>query len=87
MKVKALSAVISLILTAPLCANAQTDISAIEARLNVLEQRATAAEARAAAAEQKAARLEQLINSNSLSQERKHQIMLQTSTWSNALLY
>lgn len=67
MKVKALSVVISLILATPLCANAQTDISAIEARLNALEQRATAAEARAAAAEQKAARLEQLINSNSLS--------------------
>ncbi|MFB0770632.1 carbohydrate porin [Proteus cibi] len=71
MKVKALSAVISFILATPLCANAQTDISAIEARLNALEQRATAAEARAAAAEQKAARLEQLINSNQLSQEKK----------------
>ncbi|NBM56571.1 porin [Proteus sp. G2669] len=64
MKVKALSVVISLILATPLCANAQTDISAIEARLNALEQRANAAEARAAAAEQKAARLEQLVNSN-----------------------
>lgn len=64
MKVKTLSAVITLILSTPLCANAQIDISAIEARLNALEQRANAAEARAAAAEQKAARLEQLINSN-----------------------
>lgn len=71
MKIKALSVVISLILATPLCANAQTDISAIEARLNTLEQRATAAEARAIAAEQKVARLEQLINSNSLSQEKK----------------
>ncbi|XTD83322.1 hypothetical protein AB8849_09455 [Proteus vulgaris] len=53
MKVKTLSAVITLILSIPLCANAQIDISAIEARLNVLEQRANAAEARAAAAETK----------------------------------
>ena len=50
MKVKTLSAVITLILSTPLCANAQIDISAIEARLNALEQRANAAEARAAAA-------------------------------------
>ncbi|MBI6527827.1 carbohydrate porin [Proteus vulgaris] len=64
MKVKALSVVISLIFATPLCANAQTDIRAIEARLNALEQRANAAEARAAVAEQKAARLEQLMNSN-----------------------
>lgn len=53
MKVKALSVVISLILATPFYSNAQTDISAIEARLNSLEQRAAAAEARATAAEQK----------------------------------
>lgn len=63
MKVKTLSAVITLILSTPLCANAQIDISAIEARLNALEQRANAAEARAAAAEQK-----QLVSNNSLIQ-------------------
>ena len=36
MKVKALSVVISLILTTPLCANAQTDISAIEVAASIL---------------------------------------------------
>ncbi|OAT39165.1 carbohydrate porin [Proteus myxofaciens] len=61
MKVKALSLSIGLILAVPLSANAQMDMSAIEARLNALEQRAAAAEARAAVAEQKAERLEQLV--------------------------
>lgn len=73
MKVKALSLAIGLVLATPLCANAQTDISAIEARLNALEQRAAAAEARAVAAEQKATQLEQLIASQSGTQVNKIQ--------------
>lgn len=42
-------------------ATADTDLSRIEARLQVLEQRAAQAEARATAAEQKAQRLEQMM--------------------------
>ncbi|OAT46533.1 putative glycoporin [Proteus hauseri ATCC 700826] len=63
MKMKSLSLAIGLVLTIPLSAYAQTDMSAIEARLNALEQRAANAEARAAVAEKKAAHLEQLIMS------------------------
>lgn len=61
MKIKILTAAISLSIFTPLSVQAQTDLNTIEARLNALEKRAAAAEKRAELAEQKAAHLEQMI--------------------------